>query len=128
MLAGGAVIAAVVPSAHGWEPLLGLGLFTVLCAVGWYLAGGRDSDFGALMSDKADERQAYRRLKTQALVGIVTSGAVGVAYLAALAAKATIWPLGILLFVPGITFIVGWAIYREPSGGQDEGPGDRITG
>jgi hypothetical protein len=127
ILAGGAVIAAVVP-AHGWKPLLGLGLFTVLCAAGWYLAGGRDSDFGALMGDKADERQAYRRLKVQALVGIVTSVAVGVAYLAALAAKATIWPLGILIFVPGVTFIVGWVIYREPGDGQDEGPGDRITG
>jgi hypothetical protein len=127
ILAGGAVIAAVVP-AHGWKPLLGLGLFTVLCAAGWYLAGGRDSDFGALMGDKADERQAYRRLKVQALVGIVTSVAVGVAYLAALAAKATLWPLGILIFVPGVTFIVGWAIYREPGDGQDEGPGDRITG
>jgi hypothetical protein len=127
ILAGGAVIAAVVP-AHGWKPLLGLGLFTVICAAGWYLAGGRDSDFGALMGDKADERQAYRRLKVQALVGIVTSVAVGVAYLAALAAKATIWPLGILIFVPGVTFIVGWVIYREPGDGQDEGPGDRITG
>lgn len=128
ILAGGAVIAAVVPPTHGWKPLLGLGLFTVLCAAGWYLAGGRDSDFGALMGDKADERQAYRRLKVQALVGIVMSVAVGVAYLAALAAKATIWPLGILIFVPGVTFIVGWAIYREPGGGRDEGPGDRITG
>jgi hypothetical protein len=128
ILAGGAAIAAVVPPAHGWRPLLGLGLFTVLCAAGWYLAGGRDSDFGALMRDKADERQAYRRLKVQALVGIVTSGAILVTYLAALATKATIWPLGILLFVPGITFIVGWAMYREPGGGQDEGPGDRITG
>jgi hypothetical protein len=128
ILAGGAAIGVVVPPAHGWKTLLGLGLFTVLCAAGWYLAGGRDSDFGALMRDKADERQAYRRLKVQALVGIVTSGAVGVAYLAALAAKATIWPLGILIFVPGVTFIVGWAIYREPGGGQDEGPDGRITG
>jgi hypothetical protein len=67
------------------------------------------------MRDAADERQAYRRLKTQALVGIVTSGAVGVTYLAALAAKATLWPLTILIFVPGVTFIVGWAIYREPA-------------
>jgi hypothetical protein len=58
----------------------------------------------------------------------VMSAAVGVAYLAALAAKATLWPLGILIFVPGVTFIVGWVVYREPGGGQDESPGDRITG
>jgi hypothetical protein len=128
MLVCGAVIAAVVVPARGWGTLVTLGPFTVVLAAGWYLWGGRDSDFGALIRDKVDERQAYRRLKTQALVGIVMSAAVGVAYLAALAARATLWPLGILVFVPGVTFIVGWAIYREPGGGQDESPGDRITG
>jgi hypothetical protein len=128
MLVGGAVITAIVVPAHGWGTLATLAPLTVVLAVGWYLSGGRDSDFGALMRDKADERQAYRRLKTQALVGIVMSAAVGVAYLAALAAKATLWPLGILIFVPGVTFIVGWVVYREPGGGQGESPGDRITG
>jgi hypothetical protein len=131
MLVGGAVIAAIVLPAHGshgWKTLLGLGLFTIVLAAGWYLAGGRDSDFGALMRDKADERQVYRRLKTQALVGIVMSGATGVVLLAAMAANAPIWPFAILAFVPGVTFFVGWAIYREPGGGQDEKPGRRMTG
>jgi hypothetical protein len=126
ILVGGAVMAAIVAPGHGWRPLVGLGLLTVILAAGWYLAGGRDSDFGALLGDKADERQAYRRLKTQALVGMVMSVAVGVAYLATLAARTTTWPLGILIYVPGVTFIVGWAIYREPGGGQDESPGRRI--
>jgi hypothetical protein len=128
ILAGGVVIAAIVVPAHGWGTLVTLGPLTIVLAAGWYLWGGRDSDFGALMRDKADERQAYRRLKTQALVGVVMSVAVGVAYLAALAAKATLWPFAILVFVPGVTFFVGWAIYREPGAGQDESPGDRITG
>jgi len=119
MLAGGAVIAAVVVPARGWVTLVALVPLTLVFATGWYLLGGRDSDFGSLMRDKADERQEYRRLKTQALVGIVMSAAAGVAYLAALASKATLWPLSILIFVPGVTFIVGWAIYREPGGGQD---------
>jgi len=117
ILAGGAVIGAIVPYAHGWKSLLGLGLLTGVYAAGWYLAGGRDSDFGALMSAKLDERQAYRRLKAQALVGIVMSRIAGVACLAAMAARATIWPFEIIAFVPGVTFFVGWAIYREPGGG-----------
>jgi len=128
MLVGGAVIAAIVVPSQGWKTLLSLGPLTVVLAAGWYLSGGRDTDFGALMRDKADERQEYRRLKTQALVGIVMSVTVAVAYLAALAAKATLWPFDIIVFVPGVTFIVGWAIYREPGGGQDESPGDLITG
>jgi hypothetical protein len=128
ILAGGAAIAAIVPAAHDWKHLLGLGLVTVVSAAAWYLAGGRDSDFGALMRDKADERQAYRRLKAQALVGIVMSATAVVVNLAAMADRAPLWPLEIFVFVPAVTFVVGWAIYREPGGGQDEGTGDRITG
>ena len=127
ILAGGTAIAAIAVPARGWAILASLGPLTAVLAAGWYLAGARESDFGALMRDKADERQAYRRLKAQALVGIVMSAAVGVAYLAGLAAKVTLWPLGILVFVPGITFIVGWTIYREPGGGKDEKPSDRIA-
>jgi hypothetical protein len=130
MLVGGAVIAAVaVPAhgSHGWKTLLGIGLFTVVSALSWYLAGGRDSDFGALIRDQADERQAYRRLKTQALVGIVMSFATGAVTLAALAASVPIWPFAILVFVPGATFIVGWAIYREP-GSRGEDSRHRATG
>jgi hypothetical protein len=128
MLVGGAVIAAVVVPSQGWKTLLSLGPLTVVLAAGWYVSGGRDTDFGALMRDKADERQEYRRLKTQALVGIVMSVSVCVAYLAALAAKVTLWPFEIIVFVPGVTFCIGWAIYREPGGGQDESPGHRVNG
>ncbi len=118
IVAGGAVIASIaVPArgSHGWQTLLGIGLLTVVLAAGWYLAGARDSDFGAVLRDKADERQAYRRLKTQALVGIVMSAATGVVSLAALASRAPLWPFAILIFVPGVTFIAGWMIYREPA-------------
>jgi hypothetical protein len=118
MIVGGVVIAAIAVPAHGWRTLLPLAPFTVIFAAGWYLVGGRDSDFGALLRDKADERQAYRRLKVQALVGIVMSWTAVVAYLAALAAKVPIWPFVIFTIVPAVTFIVGWTIYREPSGGQ----------
>jgi hypothetical protein len=45
------------------------------------------------------------------------SGTAVVLYLAAL-----------FLIVPAVTFIIGWAIYREPRDGRDEGPGHRITG
>lgn len=128
LFAGGAVIAAIAVPAQGWGVLLYLGPFTVVIAAGWYQWGGKDSDFGALIRDKADERQAYRRLKAQALVGKVTSGVAVIAYLAALAAKAPLWPFVIFTIVPAVTFIAGWAIYGERGGGQDESPGHRITG
>jgi hypothetical protein len=122
MLIGGAVLAAIVVPGHGWGALVFLWPFTVVFSVAWYLWGGRDSDFGALIRDRPDERQAQRRLKTQALVGAVMSGTAVVVYLAALAAKVPLWPLDIFLIVPAVTFIIGWAIYREPRDDRDEGP------
>jgi hypothetical protein len=53
---------------------------------------GRDSDFAAMLREQAGERQAERRLKLQALVGRVTALAASAAFLAAIAAKATLWP------------------------------------
>jgi hypothetical protein len=128
MLIGGVILAAIAVPGHGWVPLLFLGPFTAVFSVAWYLWGGRDSDFGALIRDRPDERQAQRRLKAQALVGVVMSGTAVVVYLAALAAKVPLWPLDIFIIVPAVTFIIGWAIYREPRDGRDESPGDRIAG
>jgi hypothetical protein len=55
-----------------------------------------------------------RRLKVQALVGRVLSLAVGIACLAAGLAKMTnAWPLDVLVGVLAVTFVAGWAIYRE---------------
>jgi hypothetical protein len=55
----------------------------------------------------------YRRLKIQALVGLVVTLAAAVAYLAAALAKATLSPFAIFLIIPGATFPAGWLVYRE---------------
>ncbi len=119
MLAGGAVIAAVAVAAYGWGSLLFLGPATLAAAAGYYVLAGRDSDFAAMLREQADERQAYRRLKIQALVGRVTTVAATVAFLAAIAARATLWPFYIFIIVPGVTFPIGWLIYREHPGGRE---------
>jgi len=112
MLVGGAVIDAVAVAAWGWGSLISLGPVTVAAVVAYYILSGKDTDFSAMLRDQADERQAYRRLKIQALVGKVTSGAVAVAYLAAAVAKATLWPFALIVGISGVAFLAGWLIYR----------------
>ena len=123
MLAGGAVIAAVAVAAWGRGSLLSIGPVTLAAAAGYYVVAGRDSDFAAMLREQADERQAYRRLKIQALVGRITTLAASVAFLAAIAAKATLWPFYIFITVPAVTFLAGWLVYREHPGGREQQAG-----
>jgi len=116
MLVGGGVIDVVAGAAWGWGSLVSLGPLTLAAVVGYYVLAGRDSDFSAMLRDQADERQAFRRLKIQALVGRVTTLAAAVAFLAAAVAKATLWPFFMFVTVPCVTFLAGWLIYREHPG------------
>lgn len=125
MLVGGPVIAV---AGYGWGSLLRLGPVIIVSAAGCYVWSGRDSDSAAMIRYQVDERQAYRQLKILALVGRVMGIGAAVAYLAAIAAKATLWPFAIFLGLFGVATLAGWVIYREPGGGQDESPGDRVTG
>jgi hypothetical protein len=112
-LACGAVIAVVAVAAYGWGSLLRLGPVIVAGPVVYYVWGGRDSDSAAMIRRQVDERQAYRQLKILALAGRVMSGGACVAYLAAWAAKATLWPFAIFLALYTVALLAGWVIYRE---------------
>ncbi len=92
--------------------------FILAAAAGYYAWAGRDTDMAAVIRHQADERQAYRQLEMQALVGKVMSVAAVVAYLAAFAVKATLWPFAIFVALPGLTLFAGWVIYREHGDGQ----------
>jgi hypothetical protein len=127
MLAGGAAIDAAVIPAFGWESLFSFVPVTIICAAAYYVWGGRDSDSAAMVRHQPDERQAYRQLKIQALLGRVMSVGVGIAYVAAVAAKVTLWPYAALLALFVVTLLAGWVIYREPGGGEEENPGHRVT-
>jgi hypothetical protein len=116
MLVGGAVITGVSVAAYGWSASLGVAIIAVVASAGYYVVAGRDSDFSAMLREQADERQAYRRLRIQALVGRITTLAAGTAFLAAVAAKITLWPFYIFITVPGVTFLAGWLVYRDHPG------------
>jgi hypothetical protein len=123
MLAFGAVFGAVAVVTYGWGSLLRLGPVIAAGPVVYFVWAGRDSDFAAMLRHQVDERQAYRGLKIQALVGRVMSSGASIAYLAAWAAKATLWPFAIFLALFAVALIAGWVIYRERGDGRDDSPG-----
>ena len=69
MLVFGAVFAAVAVTAYGWGSLLHLGPVILAGPAVYYVWGGRNSDSAAMIRQQPDERQAYRGLKIQAVVG-----------------------------------------------------------
>ena len=123
MLASGAVLAAVAVAAYGWGSLLRLGPVIILGPALYYVWGGRNGDPAAMIRYQPDERQAYRQLRIQAVVGRVMSGGASVAFLAAWAAKAALWPFAIFLALFAVALFAGWVITRERGEGRDDSPG-----
>ena len=122
-LACGAVFAAVAVAAYGWGSLLRLGPVIILGPALYYVWGGRNTDAAAMMRYQADERQAYRQLRIQAVVGRVMGGGASIAFLAAWAAKTTFWPFEVFLAIFAVALIAGWVITRERGEGRDDSPG-----
>jgi uncharacterized membrane protein YtjA (UPF0391 family) len=123
MLVFGGVFAAVAVAAYGWGSLLHLGPVIVLGAAVYYVWGGRNSDPAAMIRYEVDERQAYRLLKIQGVVGRVMSGGASIAFLAAWAAKVTLWPFEIFLALFVVALMAGWVITRERGDGRGDSPG-----
>ena len=123
MLVFGGVFAVIAVTAYGWGSLLHLGPVIIAGPVVYYVWGGRNSDSAAMIRQQLDERQAYRGLKIQAVVGRVMSTGAGVAFLAAWAAKATLWPFEIFLALFVVALVAGWVITRERGDGRDDSPG-----
>ena len=123
MLVFGAVFAAVAVTAYGWGSLLHLGPVIIAGPAVYYVWGGRNSDSAAMIRQQVDERQAYRGLKIQAVVGRVMSIGASIAFLAAWAAKATLWPFEIFLALFAVALVAGWVITREQGDGRDDSPG-----
>ena len=71
----------------GWKSAVGIEIVTVVATVGYFILGGRDSDFGALFGSRPDERQisvsmrstvlAANVLALLAIGGVVVSTAMG---------------------------------------------------
>jgi hypothetical protein len=118
---GGTVIAAALVAGQGWAAAIPVEAVMVAMAIGYYVWGGKDTDLGAVIGSRADERQASLQMKVTALQGKVMILAAAAAFLIAIAVKATVWPFALLVAVAGVSGFVGWAIYRDDGPGQPDG-------
>jgi hypothetical protein len=117
----GTVAAAALAVAQGWASAVIVEVVAIALAVGYYVWGGKDSDLGAVIGSRADERQASLEMKVTALQGKVMTAAASIAFLIAVIVNGTIWPFAIFVALAGISGFAGWAIYREDGDGQDNG-------
>jgi hypothetical protein len=108
---GGTVIAAAILAGQGWAAAIPVEAVMVAMAIGYYVWGGKDTDLGAVIGSRADERQASLQMKVTALQGKVMILAAAVAFL--IAVKATVWPFALAVAVAGVSGLAGWAIYRD---------------
>jgi hypothetical protein len=121
----GTAFTAIMAVSQGWAPALVLAIATVIFAVGIYAWSGKDTDVGAVMGHRADERQAGIRIKVSALQGQVMTVAAAIVFLVAVIGKATVWPKANIwpyetpLILAGLAGMVGWAIYRDRGDGDD---------
>ena len=121
MLVAGAVGTAIGVIFWGWAALVTVLPFTLVVAAWYYYLGGGDSDAAAVVLGHGDERQAYRRLQMQALGGRVLSLGIAAVSIAAVAAKATLWPVAVLVGLIPVSVLVGWMLYRDhPDGHQQQ--------
>jgi MFS family permease len=116
----GAGLAAALAAAQGWEDAIPVAVIAVAGAVGYYVWGGLDSDTGAMLGQRVDERQSLLRMRAQALaaVAVAVTGVVG--YIVAVALKDPVWPFVLFLGVEVVVFIAGLVIYgaRRPLGNR----------
>jgi hypothetical protein len=113
MIIGGTGLAAAMAAGQGWGAAIPVEAIAIVAAIGYYLWGRRDSDVGAMIGSRVDERQSLLRTRAQALAGVAGAVAGIIGYMVAIARKDPVWPFVLILGVEVITFIAGLAIFGE---------------
>ena len=112
MIIYGAGITAAVVVAHGWESGIPIALIAAGGPILYYVWGRRDSDIGAMIGSRADERQNLGRMQARSLAAQAVAVAILVSTVVAVALKYPIWPLAIFAVVETVSFAAGLAIYH----------------
>jgi hypothetical protein len=115
ILAAGAALAVVGGISQGWGSAISLMVVAIAAAVYFYAAGRRDSDWGALIGGRADERQALIDTRAEALAGTAVYAAAVIGAIVALALRGpghwrSYWPFGLIIVVGTVSY---WRRGRE---------------
>jgi len=114
----GSTVAVAAGIHQGW----GYALAVEAVVVGWaamlYGIAQEDSDMGAVLGQRDDERQQLVALKAARFSHLVVGFSLCAACLIAAAENAAIWPFEVLAAILGVAYLVGLRIY----GIRDEAP------
>jgi hypothetical protein len=119
---------AIGGGAQRWWGAIIIAVSALCYAVAWYVWAGQDTDEGALLGSRADERQKLVGQKARALAGVVAMAAAYVGLVITLAVKRDdAWPFAIMLVVTGFGYLFGLSSYGsgEPAEEDDEDAGQQ---
>lgn len=126
---GGTVLAGAwaIGSPHWWLAIA-IEITALGYAATWYVWAGQDTDEGALLGSRADERQRLVGQQAGSLAGKVSLAGAYVGLVVMLAVKPDdAWPFAALLVVAGFGYIFGLSLYGsgEPDSTDDAEAGDQ---
>jgi len=113
---------------QSWWLAIVIAIVVVCSTAGWYVWAGQDTDEGALLGSRADERQQQVGQRARALAGTVAMVAAYAGLLVTLAVnRADAWPFAIMLFATGLGYLFGLSSYGsgEPAADEDADAGDQ---
>ena len=117
----GSAIATAFGIRLGWKFAVITEAVTLLAAVVLYLLGEDDTDTGAILGNRADERQEQVKQRAARLCSLVAVCSLVAAFVIAVALKKTYWPFAVLYLVTVIAYCVGLGLYsaKDQSGAAD---------
>jgi hypothetical protein len=110
-IGGSAISLAVGIGQHTWAATVIGETVTAIAVVFIYLTAKRDSDLGALLGLRADERQELIRLKASRVSAVVAVAGSVVACVIAAAINAAYWPFEALYITSGAAYLVSIRVY-----------------
>ena len=127
----GSAVATAFGIRLGWKFAVITEVIVLLATVVLYLMGLDDTDTGAILANRVDERQTLIRLRATRLSALVSIVATIVAFVIAVALKASYWPFMLLYFLAVVSYFVGLGVYggdnEEDAGAPNEQEGHRVT-
>lgn len=125
VLAGviGSAVSLAIGFGQGQPAAIVVGLsVTALVVAVLYVVSGQESDVGAIVGSRTDERQALVRLKASRLSSVVAVLAAVLACVIAATLGTTYWPFEVLYLVTGAAYLVGLGIYGTATETDPVGP------
>ena len=115
---GGSAIAVAALINSGWRSAFVVEAVTVAAAFGYYVLGGRDSHFGAVIGSHTDERQESIGMRARSLAACVMGAVAAAGFVIATARGSATWPFELFCGVGAASFLAGLVIYR--AGGESK--------